>query len=101
MRFATVVIVGHLFDTKFFNTAINILEKWNIDFRVIEWEIGSVTSKLSQVSMQLFAQDAKTMDSAKEEIEREALLKKVEIYEGTGPAFDVNIDKTIHESDVQ
>ena len=100
MRFATVVIVGHLFDTKFFNTAINILEKWNIDFRVIEWEIGNVTSKLSQVSMQLFAQEAKILDLAKEEIEKEAKLKKVEIYEGQGPAFDANIDKTIHESDV-
>lgn len=55
MRFATVVIVGHLFDTKFFNTAINILEARKIDFRVIEWEIGSITTKPSQVTMQLFA----------------------------------------------
>ncbi len=43
MRFATVVIVGHLFDTKFFNTAINILEEFKIDFRVIEWEVGKST----------------------------------------------------------
>ena len=47
MRFATVVIIGHLFDTKFFNTAINILEDNNIDFRVIEWEIGRETTKPS------------------------------------------------------
>ena len=55
MRFATVVLVGHLFDTKFFNFAIDILETKKIDFRVIEWEVSSVTSKPSQVTMQLFA----------------------------------------------
>jgi hypothetical protein len=47
MRFATVVMIGHLFDTKFFNTAINVLEESNIDFRVIEWEIGRETNKPS------------------------------------------------------
>ena len=98
MRFATVVILGHLFDTKFFNTAINILEEHKIDFRVIEWEIGSNTEKPSQVTMQLFAQDAETMDKVKEKIEEEAKTKKIQIYEGTGPAFDVDVIKTIHEN---
>lgn len=49
MRFATVVLLGHLFDTKFFNIAIDIFESHKIDFRVVEWEIGSNTSKPSQV----------------------------------------------------
>ena len=40
MRFATVVFNGHLFDTKFFNSAINILEDNHIDFRVVEWQVG-------------------------------------------------------------
>ena len=40
MRFATVVFAGHLFDTKFFNFAINILEDNHIDFRVVEWQVG-------------------------------------------------------------
>jgi hypothetical protein len=40
MRFATVVFNGHLFDTKFFNAAINILEDCQIDFRVTEWSVG-------------------------------------------------------------
>ncbi len=47
--------------------------------------------------MQLFAQDAESMDSAKEKIEKEASTKKIEIYEGTGPAFDANFNKEIHE----
>ncbi len=41
MRFATVVFNGHLFDTKFFNQAINILEDEHIDFRVTEWSVGT------------------------------------------------------------
>ena len=40
IRFATIVMNGHLFDTKFFNIFINILENNNVDFRVIEWRIG-------------------------------------------------------------
>lgn len=40
-RFATVVFNGHLFDTKFFNTLIDILEECIIDFRVIEWEVAN------------------------------------------------------------
>ena len=91
MRFATVVFNGHLFDTKFFNTAINILEDHHIDFRVIEWLVGTKVKNSSQVSMQLFAQDAETLDKAKEKIEKEANLKKVTISEGTGPAFDAQI----------
>jgi len=41
--------------------------------------------------MQLMAQDAETMDVAKERIEKEATLKKISITEGTGPAFDAQI----------
>jgi hypothetical protein len=41
--------------------------------------------------MQLMAQDAETMDVAKEKIEKEAALKKISITEGTGPAFDAQI----------
>ena len=40
------------------------------------------------------------MDSAKEEIEKIAMEKKVEIYEGTGPAFDANVIRSIHEENV-
>jgi hypothetical protein len=91
MRFATVVFNGHLFDTKFFNAAINILEDCHIDFRVTEWQVGNKVQNSSQVTMQLFSQDPETLDKAKEKIEKEAALKKVTISEGTGPAFDAQI----------
>lgn len=41
MRFATVVFQGHLFDTRFFNKLIDLLEEATIDFRVVEWEVGN------------------------------------------------------------
>jgi hypothetical protein len=93
MRFATVVFAGHLFDTKFFNSAIDILEQAHIDFRVVDWQVGCKVLNTSQVTMQLMAQDAESMDQAKEKIEAEAALKKISITEGTGPAFDANIQE--------
>jgi len=41
IRFATVVFNGHLFDTKFFNDAIDVFEELKIDFRVVEWQVGT------------------------------------------------------------
>jgi hypothetical protein len=38
------------------------------------------------------------MDHAKDEIEKEAEKKKIIIHEGTGPAFDVPVEKNIHEN---
>lgn len=93
MRFATVVLSGHLFDTKFFNTTIDILEAHKIDFRVTEWQVGNKVQNSSQVTIQLFAQDSLSMDQAKEKIEKEAVLKKIEITEGTGPAFDAIVEE--------
>lgn len=97
LRFATVVLVGHLFDTKFFNFAIDVLEECKIDFRVVEWQIGTKAHNESQIALQLFAQDPETMDRAKERIEAEARAKKVEIIEGAGPAFDANIESEMKE----
>jgi ACT domain-containing protein len=88
IRFATVVFNGHLFDTKFFNNAIDIFEELKIDFRVVEWQVGTHALNTSQVTMQLMAQEAKTMDLAKERIEQVAKEKNVIINEGHGPAFD-------------
>jgi hypothetical protein len=51
MRFATIVMQGHLFDTNFFNKCINIMEKNDIEFRVIEWEVGNNALNSSSVSV--------------------------------------------------
>lgn len=48
----------------------------------------------------MFAKNAESMDKAKEKIEKEAEKKKVEIFEGTGPAFEENVPKMIHQDRV-
>lgn len=50
-KFATVVFQGHLFDTKFFNFLIDVLENNHIDFRVVEWEVANNSLKSSQVTL--------------------------------------------------
>lgn len=41
IKFDTVVFQGHLFDTKFFNKLIDKLEECQVEFRVVEWEVGN------------------------------------------------------------
>ena len=36
----TLMLTGHLFDTKVFNNTIDCCEKHETSFRVIEWEVG-------------------------------------------------------------
>lgn len=40
------------------------------------------------------------MDDAKEEIEKVAKQLNVVIYEGSGPQYDANVVKTIHENSI-
>lgn len=40
------------------------------------------------------------MDKSKEKIEKLALIHKIEIFEGTGPAFESNVTKDIHQDRV-
>jgi hypothetical protein len=55
MRFATLVMQGHLFDTNFFNICINIMERNDLDFRIIEWEVGNTAINSSTVSLQVIS----------------------------------------------
>jgi hypothetical protein len=92
LKFATVVFNGHLFDTKFFNSAIDIFEACKIDFRVIEWLVGTKSQNSSQVTMQIMAQDTESMDTAKTMIEKEASEKNITVTEAeSGPAFDAAV----------
>jgi hypothetical protein len=84
-KFSTIVIEGHLFDTKFFNICINILEEHGIEFRVIEWDVGHTINKNSAVTLQVFAQESTIMDTALDLIEEIAHKNNVHIYEGKGP----------------
>jgi len=45
MSFATIVLTGDLFSTRFFNHCLELLTKNEVNFRVIEWEVGNVALK--------------------------------------------------------
>ena len=49
--FQTIVLTGHLFDTKCFNIVLDILGERKINFRVIEWEIGNNANEVSSVTL--------------------------------------------------
>lgn len=67
--FSTVVFIGHLFDTKFFNEAISALSNQGINYRVIEWEVGTTDHEKSMVSLQILAKDPTKLHKAMEDIE--------------------------------
>ena len=57
MSFATIVLTGDLFQTRFFNDCVDILIKNEVNFRVIEWEIGNTSINQSSVTLQIVAKD--------------------------------------------
>ena len=96
MRFTTVVFTGHLFDTQFFNRTVEILNENDLDFRIVEWDVGNSATSPSSVTMQIVAQDSSSMDKAKDLIEKECDLNKVKAYEGSGPGYEDVVPKLIH-----
>ena len=47
----TLTIGGHLFDTKGFNNVLDMCEKYKVQFRVTNWDIGNNMNSPSQVSL--------------------------------------------------
>lgn len=43
MSFATIVLTGDLFSTRFFNECVDLMVQKEVNFRVIEWEIGNAS----------------------------------------------------------
>ena len=88
-KFATIVLKGKFFDTKFISNLISIIEKENVEFRAVDFKVNQNAD--SQATIQLFAENADDMDNAKDKIEIEAASKDVEILEGSGPAYDEEV----------
>ena len=101
IKFATIVLTGTLFDTHFFNRCIDIMEQNDLDFRIIEWEVGNTSLDSSSVTLQIVAQSCEAMDKAKDLLEEERKKHKVEIYEGSGPDYEENLPKLIHQDRVR
>jgi len=90
MSLLTLQLEGHLFDTKAFNNVIDICEKFKIQFRVIDWDIGNYTSAPSKVSLQMMAKDKQGLNECMDEIEAIAEKANLEIMQGddTKNAYD-------------
>ena len=71
-----------MFDTLSFNKALNILEKYGLEFRIIEWEVGNSHISESSVAIQVVAEDEESMDKAKDEIETECAKNNINVFEG-------------------
>ena len=101
MRFSTIVFQGNLFDTFAFNNCLNLLEKYSVKFRIIEWEVGNTEDVTSTVAIQVIAQDEESLDKAKVEIEAECEKNNITVDEGTGPDYEKKIQKLIHKDRVR
>ena len=66
----TITIGGHLFDTKGFNNVLDMCEKYNIKFKVTNWDIGNNTDSPSQVSIALTTDDRALMNDCIKEIKK-------------------------------
>lgn len=97
MRFTTVVFTGHLFDTQFFNRIVEILNEFDLDFRIIEWEVGNSSTSPSTVTVQIVAQNPESMDKAIDLVEKECEKHNVKVYEGSGPGYEDIMPKLIHQ----
>lgn len=85
MSFTSLCISGHIFDTKFFNDTLDILEAAKANFVVLNMRIGQREGEESSVSLQIFSHDPMRFNTA--------LDKIYELSEG----LDVKITKTYDE----
>lgn len=51
LSLVTLSLQGHLFDTKCFNSCIDICEKYGVQFRVIDWKIGNTNDDNTKVAI--------------------------------------------------
>lgn len=47
----TLKLKGHLFDTKCFNKCIDICQNHDVQFKVVNWDIGNLTEQSSSVDI--------------------------------------------------
>jgi len=77
VSFSSLTFIGHLFDTKFFNFALDILEKSKANFRIINIKAGQKTEEKSQATIQIFSHDQELLNHALDQLYE--LSKKLEI----------------------
>lgn len=89
MSSATLDFAGHLFDTKFFNTALDILEQSDVKFRVVDLSVGNTTNEASRVTLQMIGSDQDKFSAAIEKVTEESKKSGVTITEAmSGPSIE-------------
>uniref|UniRef100_A0A7S3IKI2 LOR/SDH bifunctional enzyme conserved domain-containing protein n=1 Tax=Strombidium inclinatum TaxID=197538 RepID=A0A7S3IKI2_9SPIT len=79
LSIVTLSLKGHLFDTKCFNSCIDICEEHSVQFRVIGWDIGNQSTQFSSVSLQMVAREKLKLSDALDKIEEVAEKCNVEL----------------------
>lgn len=95
MSSATFDFTGHLFDTKFFNIALDILEQHGVKFRVVDLSVGNTTGEPSRVTVQIISKDKAAFNQAIEKVQDESEKSHVEITEAmSGPSIEKALIRT-------
>lgn len=79
ISFTSLCLSGHIFDTHFFNDAIDLLEKAKANFRVLNIKMGQRTTEESTATLQIFTHDVWKLNSALDQLYELAENKPVEI----------------------
>jgi len=89
-------LIGHLFDTNGFNQVLNACEEMDVQFRIIEWEIGLNIHQHTQVTVQVMSVNDTALDEAKAKVEEICKQFEIKIVPATGPAYDEPVKKQVH-----
>jgi len=79
LSMVTLSLKGHLFDTKCFNKCIDICEEHQVQFKVINWDIGNLNKEQSAVSLQMISKEKALLAEALDKIEEVADQCQVEL----------------------
>lgn len=80
MSLLTLQLIGHLFDTHCFNRAIDACEQQEVQFRVLNLELGLTEDSPSKVAIQIMCKDKNALNAALDSINLIAEQCKVKLY---------------------
>jgi ACT domain-containing protein len=64
ISFTSLCISGHIFDTKFFNDTLDILESAKANFRILNMNCGQREDEESSATLQIFSHDVMRLNNA-------------------------------------
>ena len=89
ISFTSLCISGHIFDTKFFNDTLDILESAKANFRILNMTCGQREDEESSATLQIFSHDIMRLNNALDSLYDAAKDQPVKISK--------NYDKELNE----